>query len=102
MGPAVMALVGVLLQVTLATESTYKYPAKNLKLGDVDRVISSALRQLSAAVYNSLSKERNSSLEEVSTSICVRQVYDSANCSLVRSNLQSRLSSMTYRNNARP
>ena len=64
-----MALVGVLLQVTLATEPAYKKSAKNLKPGDVDLIVSSALRQLSTAVYNSFSKDRNSSLEEVDTFI---------------------------------
>ena len=64
-----MALVGLLLQVTLATESAYKKSAKNLNSGDVDLIISSALRQLSAAVYNNLSKDHKSSLEQVSTSI---------------------------------
>lgn len=69
MDPAIMALVGVLLQVTLATESAYEKSVKNLKSGEVDLIISSALRQLSAAVYNNLSKNRNSSLEMVNTSI---------------------------------
>ena len=54
MGPAIMALVGVLLQVTLVSESSDRRTAKNLNLADVDRVISSALRQLSTAVYNNL------------------------------------------------
>ena len=72
MGPAVIALVGVLLQVTLVTDAAYKQSATNPKQGDVDLVISSALRQLSVAVYNNLSKDRKSSLKEVNISI-VRQ-----------------------------
>ena len=69
MEPAIMALVGVLLHVTLATESAYKKSAKNLKPGDVDLIISSALRQLSAAVDNLPSKDRKSSLKSVNTTI---------------------------------
>ena len=64
-----MALVGLLLQVTLATESAYKTSAKNLKPGGVDLIISSSLRQLSATVYNTLSEDRKSSLETVNTPI---------------------------------
>ena len=64
-----MALVGLLLQVTLATESAYKTSAQNPKPGGVDLIISSSLRQLSAAVYNTLSKDRKSSLETVNTPI---------------------------------
>ena len=64
-----MALVGLLLQVTLATETAYKKSAKHLKSADVDLIISSTLRQLSAAVYNTLSEDRKSSLEKVETYI---------------------------------
>ena len=69
MRPAIMALVGVLLQVTIASEPTDEETTKDLKSGDVDGAISSALRQLSAAIYNKLSRDQNSSREEVNTSI---------------------------------
>ena len=69
MGPAIMALVGVLLQVTIASEAADEETTKDLKAGDVDGAISSALRQLSAAIYNKLSRDQNSSMEEVNTSI---------------------------------
>ena len=64
-----MALVGLLLQVTLATESAYKTSEKNLESGAVDLILSSSLRQLSAAVYNTISEDRKSSLEMVNTPI---------------------------------
>ena len=67
MGPAFMALIGVLLQVTIASEPADKETTKDLKLGDVDGAISSALRQLSAAIYNKLSRDQKSSIEEVNT-----------------------------------
>ena len=67
MGPAFMALIGVLLQVTIASEPADKETTKVLKLGDVDGAISSALRQLSAAIYNKLSRDQKSSIEEVNT-----------------------------------
>ena len=72
MGPAIMALVGVLLQVTMASEPADKEITKDLKAGDVDGPISSALRQLSAAIYNKLSRDQKSSMEEVNTSITRR------------------------------
>ncbi len=62
-----MALVGVLLQVTIASKPADTRTVENLKEGDVDRVISSALRQLSTVVYNNLSTDRKRSIEDVSS-----------------------------------
>lgn len=67
-----MALVGVLLQVTIASEPADKEPTKDLKSGDVDGAISSALRQLSAAIYDKLSRDQKPSMEEVNPSILRR------------------------------